>query len=403
MTKCIYCGNTFFFIEDGAHTCVECGSQQINFVELIEDEEAWDLNRSRFFINPNRSKKNHAKQIVDIPLSWSYYEAYNKILKQWTDILMQLGASKKYQETVFKLWVLYLQKRNIAFKQDLSEEKSRGGDGIFDRRDVATIKGAVIETRKKIEPKVKKETGSLDAVKDKIERKKIKSRNPKSDFSYVIAGQMNETLKCIKDFEEEEMEIDENIDDEDIDESHYESKTFMGEESMLSDVTDEEEEENEEIACENDKSQKSEKMVINMARKRRMMFSNNYNFKIDFLILSPLYLNLPKLLSFLYLGSLMTEDEILLMDILRWCREDFIPYQSAAYLLQKDMFKDIDDENVFNRHLPHAAEVRYHSGALAIYLSLQCLPLHSLELVINKIVDTLKLPVENLLISRYTL
>lgn len=108
----------------------------------------------------------------------------------------------------------------------------------------------------------------------------------------------------------------------------------------------------------------------------------------------PFIMQIPKLLGILYLAVLLAEDDILLSDIIRWCREGHIPYFSAPYLLQSDMELGYYDLIMLrnSKKLPDAQEVQAITGRLATFLSIQYVPLPPMGRIVRKFVNLLNLP-----------
>lgn len=110
----------------------------------------------------------------------------------------------------------------------------------------------------------------------------------------------------------------------------------------------------------------------------------------------PFVMSFSKLLALLYLAVLLAEEDILLSDIIRWCREGHIPYYSAPYLLRPNMEVGYYDLAMFKncKNLPNAKEVQTMAGRLAVYLSLQYVPLPAMGGILKKFVKVLNLPEE---------
>ncbi|KAK4294310.1 hypothetical protein Pmani_033052 [Petrolisthes manimaculis] len=109
---------------------------------------------------------------------------------------------------------------------------------------------------------------------------------------------------------------------------------------------------------------------------------------------NPMHLSFNNLLPLLYLAVLLTKEDILLMDIIRWCREGHIPFKSAQYLLPASMPLCYSDKFIFksNKVVPSAEEVQGLAGRLALFLHIQKIPLPPVEDVLTKLIKTLNLP-----------
>lgn len=105
-------------------------------------------------------------------------------------------------------------------------------------------------------------------------------------------------------------------------------------------------------------------------------------------------LSFRKLLGLLYLAVLICKEKILLLDLIRWCREGHIPYLSAQYLLKPDMkifrcdlpmLKDL-------QIIPDAELLRTIAGNLSVLFSIQFLSLPSVSDVMIRFVKLFSLP-----------
>ena len=80
----------------------------------------------------------------------------------------------------------------------------------------------------------------------------------------------------------------------------------------------------------------------------------------------------------------------------RWCREGHIPFYSAPYLLRPDM--EVSYYDLFmlrnTKKLPDAKEVQGITGRLAVFLSIQYVPLPPTASIVRKFVKLLNLPGE---------
>lgn len=92
-----------------------------HFKELFIQES----NNAQYFIecteNPYYFQHPFSEALLN---NWTSYEAFNIVLFEWTQALRSSGTSKNFQEMVFKLWVTYLQRMEVAFLP-LEEKKSK--------------------------------------------------------------------------------------------------------------------------------------------------------------------------------------------------------------------------------------------------------------------------------------
>ncbi|XP_063885354.1 TATA box-binding protein-associated factor RNA polymerase I subunit B-like [Scylla paramamosain] len=140
------------------------------------------------------------------------------------------------------------------------------------------------------------------------------------------------------------------------------------------------------------RSLKSKKVNYNILYKKAVQAANEVSvYRASRL---PFIMRFSKLLGILYLAVLLAEDDILLSDIIRWCREGHIPYFSAPYLLQSDMELGYYDLIMLrdSKKLPDAQEVQAITGRLAAFLSIQYVPLPPVGRVMRKFVKLLNLP-----------
>lgn len=263
--KCSVCDGSAFSLDEGLQICNDCGTIVEKYIELESQEVFVDLDCSRL-VRVKKQKVEKEQSTKKSEPKWTKHEVFNLILFEWTKALRNLGASARFEQIVFELWVLYLQRTNVAFVPNKTEE------------DFEQSKTSVLLNKR---------------------------------YSYSFYTVQEEDIGAVK---------------------------------VL-------------------------KMPCFRGRK-------------------PDLLTFDKLLGLLYLAALLAEETILLMDILRWCREGCIPYLSAQNLLSQEC----DVLVHWAKRLPSSYELRQHTESLVLYLNIEYLPVPSLENVTDRMVKLLRLP-----------
>lgn len=80
----------------------------------------------------------------------------------------------------------------------------------------------------------------------------------------------------------------------------------------------------------------------------------------------------------------------------RWCREGHIPYYSVPYLLRPNMDLGYYDLIMLRnaKNLPDAKELQAITGRLAVFLSVQFIPMPPMGGIVRKFIKLLNLPGE---------
>ena len=68
----------------------------------------------------------------DIDSTWTTYQAFNIVLHKWVLALQNQGASDKFKNIVFKLWMYYLKRMNIILV-DKDDKRKKVGLNISKR------------------------------------------------------------------------------------------------------------------------------------------------------------------------------------------------------------------------------------------------------------------------------
>ncbi|RNA41963.1 TATA box-binding -associated factor RNA polymerase I subunit B [Brachionus plicatilis] len=123
---CTTCESDNFENIDGFYYCSVCGSQSKNVcdIELSDEELAVTGNENQ--LPPVKEAKVRLKENYEIETSvarnFSTFEVYNHLLRRQCDDLVKNGVDSIIKEVVLKLWVKYLQKLEIAFVENESEQ-----------------------------------------------------------------------------------------------------------------------------------------------------------------------------------------------------------------------------------------------------------------------------------------
>ncbi|XP_064118967.1 uncharacterized protein LOC135223975 [Macrobrachium nipponense] len=100
-------------------------------------------------------------------------------------------------------------------------------------------------------------------------------------------------------------------------------------------------------------------------------------------------LSLAKLLSLVYLAIVLAEEPILLMDLIRWCREGHLPYFSAHNLLPPGCKSEVTKGAV----VIEADIIKENGINMAMLLNVLYFPIPDYRYVIDRVVKPLRLPV----------
>ncbi|XP_071524042.1 uncharacterized protein [Panulirus ornatus] len=473
--KCRDCEGTSFSVDCGIKICNQCGTEQQGYVELRSEGFLNEVDRSCFIRTREDDEVHNGAHKEEQLNSWTTYDAFNVILHEWTKALCGLGASPRFKETVFKLWVAYLHRIEIAFMPRIYGCRSHIEPKmsiIPNKRDVhlihrrqrsvspSTLSVRSLKRKKKIPETVSK----LEKLKNKLDHERLKremksgkdSTAMSSKVSLELSRSLTELdLSCIDGNSAHQEESDKQsvmsstfmhskagkhessfIDDDmsygqslNCSQSESESlakeprrvcrnnfvKRWIEKQTNIYDICPSEMEEdvssNKELREESRAdstisyslwdSQFSHRSRTGSCKKevqrkkvQRKVLHISVNQKRWLRYKKPFHLNFRKLLGLLYLAVLLAKEEFLLMDIIRWCREGHIPYMSAQYLLKPDMkLLYYDMYMLFDtQKIPTAKELQDIAGNLAIFLSIQFVPLPPIEDVISRLVKVLHLP-----------
>lgn len=100
-------------------------------------------------------------------------------------------------------------------------------------------------------------------------------------------------------------------------------------------------------------------------------------------------LTLAKLLGMVYLALVLAEERILLMDLIRWCREGHLPYFSAHNLLPPGCKSEVSKGAV----VIETDIIKDNSTSIAMLLNILYFPIPDYRYVIDRVVKPLRLPV----------
>ncbi|XP_068248442.1 TATA box-binding protein-associated factor RNA polymerase I subunit B [Palaemon carinicauda] len=105
--------------------------------------------------------------------------------------------------------------------------------------------------------------------------------------------------------------------------------------------------------------------------------------------LLPDNISFAKLFGIFYLALLLAEEPILLMDLIRWCREGHIPYFSAHNLLPPGFKSEV----IKGPYVIDFDTIKDHSVNMAMFLNILYLPMPDYRNIIDRVVKILRLPV----------
>lgn len=475
--KCRDCDGTSFSVDCGIKICNQCGTEQQGYVELRSEGFLNEVDRSCFIrTREDDEVHNGAHKVSEEQLnSWTTYDAFNVVLHEWTKALCGLGASPLFKETVFKLWVTYLHRIEIAFmpriygcrghiEPKMSIIPNKRDVHLIHRRQRSVSPSTLSVRSFKRKKKIPKEVSKLEKLKDKLDHERLKREMKSGKHSTTMSGKVSLELSrslteldlsCIDGNSANQEESDKQsvmsstfmhskagkdgssfIDDDmsygqslNCSESESESlakeprrvsrngfvKRWIEKQTNIYDICPSEMEEdvssNKELKEESRAdstisyslwdSQFSHRSRTGSCKReaqrkkvQRKVLRISVNQKRWLRYKKPFHLNFRKLLGLLYLAVLLAKEEFLLMDIIRWCREGHIPYMSAQYLLKPDMkLLYYDMYMLFDtQKIPTAKELQDIAGNLAIFLSIQSVPLPPIEDVISRLVKVLHLP-----------
>ncbi|XP_037800655.1 uncharacterized protein LOC119595617 [Penaeus monodon] len=431
---CRTCGGSSFTVECAVKMCDQCGTEQTHYTEYMSQEMFTEVDRSRY-ASQIADERDDADSVDSKPKEalqndWTSYEAFNIVLFEWTQALRASGASKDFQEMVFRLWVTYLQRMEVAFMPLEENKEFKPKATIIENiRDVQLIHSGqeqvVSGSSRRQQKTPKKKEESLDKLKKKVETRKLRKVNENALSKYLTL----ELSKSIIEMAEESSDSEPGISDINGSKRGIKRKNKSAPSNITGDDTLECSLDNQNsylcamsisnarckiatskspyrtpVLCRNSFISKH----VSKYQKEKDLQDENANdtdkahaaasksFQVTKYYIQgrmPFHLNYKKLLGLLYLAILLSEEEILLMDIIRWCREGHIPYVSAQNLLKQDMKMIREDMAVFRKVLvPTADAIQEVAGKMAAFLSVQYIPLPREDLIIERIVDILRLP-----------
>ncbi|KAK7016802.1 hypothetical protein SK128_003001 [Halocaridina rubra] len=279
--KCNNCNGTSFTEDEGLKICNECGTVIDDYVELESQEIFSAVNVSRL----SRVKKDKQVKVSEGPSKsiLSAYEVLNIVLHEWTKALRCLGASADFEKVMLEVWVLYLQRSDIAFFYEESQEKD------------------------------------------------IKEIN-KVEVTTVI----NKSYR-------------------------YTVNLPSGDRKNLS----------------QDISKAAPSFDCFSKAKIRLELKENW---------------IKVLLSLLYLGVLLSEEPIMLMDIVRWSNEGHIPVLSACNLTGEDFGQTVFSRGKLKNIVPSFSDIRNVTEGLVFFMNILKLPVPSMKYTIERLTKLLRLP-----------
>ncbi|XP_063601759.1 TATA box-binding protein-associated factor RNA polymerase I subunit B-like [Penaeus indicus] len=434
---CRTCGGSSFTVDCAVKMCDQCGTEQTHYAEYMSQEIFTEVDRSRYASQLADERDDvdsvDSKPKEAVQNDWTTYEAFNIVLFEWTQALRASGASKNFQEIVFRLWVTYLQRMEVAFMPLEGNKDFKPKASIMESvRDLQLIHGGqeqVVSTSSKRQRKTPNKEESLDKLKKKVENRKLRKINENALSKYLA----QEMSKSIIEMAEESSDAESGIGDTNgskrgikrknrsacssiTEDDTLEGKTNLNRSRSqssascsiagddISEAKDGVDNFKTPVLCRNSfiskhvNKYRKEKDLQNEktshADKAHAAASNSFSMtKLYIQGRMPFHLNYKKLLGLLYLAVLLSEEEILLMDIIRWCREGHIPYVSAQNLLNQDMKMIREDMPVFRKVVvPMADAIQEVAGKMAAFLSVQYIPLPREDLIIERIVEILRLP-----------
>lgn len=421
-------------MESAVKMCDQCGTEQTNYAEYMSQEIFAEVDRSRF-ASQLADERDDADSVdsksKEAPQNdWTSYEAFNIVLFEWTQALRASGASKNFQETVFRLWVTYLQRMEVAFMPLEGNKTWKPKASIIETpRDVQLIHSGreqVVSTPLGRQRKTPQKEELLNRLKNKVEHRKLKKVNENTLSKYLTS----EMSKSIIEMEEESSDSETGMNNTNGSKRGLKRKNRSARNSITGDDTlegkrsvnkssaqssancsvarDISEAEasidslKTPVLCHNSfiskhiKKYRKEKDLGDEYDAENSRADTPESFQVTKFYIQgrmPFHLNYKKLLCLLYLAVLLSGEEILLMDIIRWCREGHIPYVSAQNLLKQDMKMIREDIRVFTKiAVPMADAIQEVAGKMAAFLSIQYIPLPKEDLIIERIVDILRLP-----------
>ncbi|XP_052773783.1 TATA box-binding protein-associated factor RNA polymerase I subunit B-like [Mya arenaria] len=264
---------------------------------------------------------------------WSLYEGYEIILLHQVEALIRLGAHPRLKDLVFKLWVNYLHKLDVAFtdepspcevlqKMDRQREKFRGTTrkprvkNVLSRK---SLKQTVGVSQKKVEKQLDREALQETLIDEEFDD----GENP-----VELKGNV-------------ESDLDWSSGDEDVEENEW-------------------------------------------GRYRRKLHNRDVH-----------KVKMASTACLCYLGLMFTNPATTIADIVRWIRTDKLPYRNAALLLPEEMKFCLNDWKCFGMGtIPSSENLRLDTGRLAVFLNLANIPNYPLLLLLHKYILQLDLPAE---------
>ncbi|KAG8201550.1 hypothetical protein JTE90_011225 [Oedothorax gibbosus] len=340
--QCRVCNSLEFVLFDGVYFCKECNSQ----IEASRKEESQqDGGYSRKSLLKTKAKEKTKEQkeqkLYD---DWTTIEGYNIILHKQVSTLISLGASEKLKNVVLYIWSKYLEKCEIAFRNDCTSVENIPRLGACARvRDKEVLygnKNAALKRRRK---------------KKQSKPKNILVKKEDATTSDEFMTDDNETSDC----QTTEIESESDVDSENSSTSTKYKLKFSS------------------VALQS----KNKIGAIKLKKDPKYTKSLIHN------------MTLCKTLSFCYLGLLYTEDRLLLCDLLRLAKERKIPYIEVTDVFPPSMKMVGNDHTYYTTYsVPAVADICLTVAKLFEFLKLPSFKHPPLIPAVFRFVKELNLP-----------
>ncbi|GFO17802.1 TATA-box-binding protein-associated factor RNA polymerase i subunit b-like, partial [Plakobranchus ocellatus] len=109
---------------------------------------------------------------------------------------------------------------------------------------------------------------------------------------------------------------------------------------------------------------------------------------------SPEWMDIKKTIAFCYIGLMLTNSDILPVDVVRWAYEGKIPFLSTSHLLPEDMVLSNNDSLLFSVEHFTTVSLIHEMKKLRTYLNLTDIPQPDLNAVATRFIGDLCLPDE---------